>query len=122
MFNHFTAIARVVAEAQGREVGDTVLGTMRMVTSKSRKIKGEWVENPFFFTCVAFGKQAERLSTFKKGELLLVSGDIECSEYRSKDGQAKTQFNLHLGHIERMASVKGDDDDIDLNGNEDLPF
>lgn len=124
MFNHFTAIARVVAEAQSREAGNTTIGTMRMVTSKSRKVKGEWVENTFFFTAVAFGQQAERLATFKKGELLLVSGDLECNTYKTKDGETKNQFNVNLGHIEKMDSPKkGASDDIDISfGDDDMPL
>lgn len=128
MFNSFSALARVVAEAQTRDSGNTTLGTMRLVTSVNRKVKGEYVEHPFYFTGVTFGKAAERLEKFHKGDLVVVSGTLECQSFKSRDGEEKQAFNLNISYIEAMPKTTGgskkggDDDDININFGDDMPL
>ena len=127
MFNVFTAVARVCADAQVRDSGNAKICNLRMVTSKNRKVRDQWEERTFFFNAVGFNKGADRLADYRKGDLVVVSGEIECSTYTNRDGESKTVYNLNVQSIEPLGKRGGgsnsdDDIDIDIDDAKDLPF
>lgn len=122
MLNNFTATARVVADPEIKEAGSTTIGTMRVVNSTNKKKNGEWVENPFFFRVVSFGQSTERLKQFKKGDLIVVTGELVCEKY-GNDG--KLTFNLNVNKIEPVSPKPKKDDEYgsdDLNLDDDMPL
>ena len=47
-----------------------------------------------WFRLVAFGESAERLSHFRKGERITVTGRLQSSEYTDREGQKRTSVEV----------------------------
>lgn len=64
-----------------------------MATSNDYKDRqsGEWIKKPpSWHNLTAFGKDAEAMSAYHKGDTLKVEGKIQYEEYTAKDGTKKS--------------------------------
>ena len=60
-----------------------------------------------FINCVAFGKNAENISTYlEKGSLISLSGSIQTSTYKDKDGNNRSNVEVNVTEFEFMESKK----------------
>ena len=54
----------------------------------NRKFKREGEADADFFSCVAFGKQAEAIEKYvRKGTKILIEGEVRNNNYTNRDGQ-----------------------------------
>lgn len=79
----------------GKAIGRFSLG----VTRKFNKDITDW------FNCVCFGKQAETLAQYvKKGQQLLVSGEIHFGSYDAQDGSKRYTTTLVINEFDFIAT------------------
>ena len=79
----------------GKAIGKFSLG----VTRKFNKDITDW------FNCVSFGKQAETLAQYvKKGQQLLVSGEIHFGSYDAQDGTKRYTTTLVINEFDFIAA------------------
>lgn len=55
-----------------------------------------------YHTLIAFGNLTNILTSFEKGELVLINGDLEISEYTNKAGETKFNSTVVLRRILRI--------------------
>lgn len=53
-----------------------------------------------FFSCTAWGKQAERVNKLKKGQRVLVEGDIEENEWTDQQGGKQRDKQVNVRNVE----------------------
>ena len=99
--NKCTALGRLGKDIEltyskdGKAIGKFSLG----VTRKFNKDITDW------FNCVSFGKQAETLARYvKKGQQLLVSGEIHFSSYDAQDGTKRYTTTLVINEFDFIAA------------------
>ena len=79
----------------GKAIGRFSLG----VTRKFNKDITDW------FNCVSFGKQAETLAQYvKKGQQLLVAGEIHFGSYDAQDGTKRYTTTLVINEFDFIAA------------------
>lgn len=99
--NKCTALGRLGKDVEltyskdGKAIGKFSLG----VTRKFNKDITDW------FNCVSFGKQAETLARYvKKGQQLLVSGEIHFGSYDAQDGTKRYTTTLVINEFDFIAA------------------
>ena len=104
--NKCTALGRLGKDIEltyskdGKAIGKFSLG----VTRKFNKDITDW------FNCVSFGKQAETLAQYvKKGQQLLVSGEIHFGSYDAQDGTKRYTTDVVVDNFEFVGSSKGNE-------------
>ncbi len=73
------------------------VGGARIVADKKKKDEsGEWVDDRVcWLSLTTFKKVAENMAeSFKKGDLILVSGRLETQSYQTKEGESRQSYNV----------------------------
>jgi single-strand DNA-binding protein len=120
--NHITLFGRLGADPETKQTGGDDLHTFRLATSRTWKDKkGDKQEATQWHNCKVWGKLGNVLSYVKKGDQLLVNGEIEYSE---NDGKYYT--NINVRSIFLVGSSKTNDKPNNAtvrdDGDSDLPF
>ena len=76
-----------------------------------KQVNGEWVDGETnWFKVVVFGTKAEAVAdNFKKGDSVLVIGDLAQSTYTDKEGKEKTSMEItakEVGLVPRLGKPK----------------
>jgi len=76
-----------------------------------KQIAGEWQDGEtMWFKVVAFGTKAEAIAdTFRKGDSVLVVGELEQKTYTDKEGNEKTSMEIaakEVGLIPKLGKPK----------------
>lgn len=79
----------------------TAIVTFSLATSENRKDKeGNWKEHTEWHRIVVFGKLAENCGQYlKKGRQVYVEGSIASRNYKDKEGQEKTIYEIRASQI-----------------------
>lgn len=82
---------RATRDAELKDVGNSKVCTIRMVSNKRIKQRdGEWVEKPMYIDAECWGSRAEFAAKHvKKGTVLSVTGELEQDEWG--EGENKRQ-------------------------------
>jgi single-strand DNA-binding protein len=65
---------------------------------------GERQENTEWFRIKVSGRQADFVQRFGKGSRVLVIGRLDISHYQSKDGEARTGFDVWADDVQSMST------------------
>jgi|SoiMethySBSTD1v2_1073268.scaffolds.fasta_scaffold71372_4 single stranded DNA-binding protein (ssb) len=57
-----------------------------------------------FIDCIAWGRRADILESFKKGSGVSVSGDLETDSWEDKEGQKQSRLRLNINTITATTS------------------
>jgi single-strand DNA-binding protein len=76
-----------------------------------KQVNGEWQDGEtMWFKVVAFGTKAEAIAdTFKKGDTVVVVGELAQSTYTDKEGNEKTSMEItakEVGLVPRLGKPK----------------
>ena len=76
-----------------------------------KQVNGEWKDGEVsWFKVIVFGTNAEAVAdTFRKGDSVLVIGDLEQKTYTDKEGNEKTSLEIlakHVGLVPRLGKPK----------------
>jgi single-strand DNA-binding protein len=72
-----------------------------------KQVNGEWVDGEtMWFKVVAFGTKAEAIAdTFKKGDTVVVVGEMAQSTYTDKEGKEKTSLEITAKEVGLVAKL-----------------
>lgn len=62
--------------------------------SRRKGQSGDWEDAPNFFDFVAFGKAAEVLARKKKGDRIVLNGELTQRSWESKEGERRSKVEL----------------------------
>ena len=76
-----------------------------------KQVAGEWQDGEtMWFKVVAFGTKAEAIAdTFRKGDTVLVTGELTQSTYTDKEGNEKTSMEItarEVGLVPKLGKPK----------------
>lgn len=99
--NRFTTTGRLTADPEIlRTQNGEAVARFRFAVSRTYKRDNE--PEADFFSCVCFGKTAERFEklTIQKGVKLLLEGELRNNDYTDRDGVKKTGFQYVINNFE----------------------
>lgn len=120
--NRVDIIGRIVREikTESSTSGTTYLRNSIAVDRKGKKDETD------FFEITAFGKTAEFIEKyFSKGRKIAISGHLQSSNYKDKDGKSHTSVAIIADEVDfcdSKAEPKTDNDLTNVKVDEELPF
>jgi single-strand DNA-binding protein len=77
-----------------------------IAVNHSKKVGDDWIEEPaWFFDCVAWEDNAEKMSPFKKGDPVYVEGSLR-QERWEQEGVVRTKVKIQVKEIRRAEWAK----------------
>ena len=70
------------------------LTILSLATKSSYRRKDEWVSTTEWHRIVCFNQLSDEAKTFKKGDYVLVEGELRSSEFESEVGQGKKKTSV----------------------------
>lgn len=91
--NSVSITGNLTKDPELRTIGSgTSLCKLRIANNTRRKVNGEWVDKPNYFSVTVWGKQAEIAAQYlAKGRKVAIVGRLEWSEWEAKDGSGKRE-------------------------------
>jgi single-strand DNA-binding protein len=91
--NSVSITGNLTKDPELRTIGSgTSLCKLRIANNTRRKVDGEWVDKPNYFSVTVWGKQAEIANQYlAKGRKVAIVGRLEWSEWEAKDGSGKRE-------------------------------
>ncbi len=79
----------------------TAIATFNLATSERRKDKdGNFIDHTEWHRIVAFGKVAQNCGQYlKKGKQVYIEGSISSRQYKDKEGQNRTIFEIKASQV-----------------------
>lgn len=107
-FNNISLVGRVGTDPETREFNSgTQKSTIRMAVSRGGK-GGE--EKTDWFSLVFWGKASELCDAYiRKGDLLMVSGRMESSQWTTNDGQKRESWEVNCHQFVMMDQKSRED-------------
>ena len=106
--NNVVLMGRLTKDPIVRQAGESSVASFSIAVN--RRFKREGQPEADFFNCSAFGKTGEFISKyFKKGQRILVSGEIQNNNYTNKEGQQVYATQIMVAQAEFCES-KGSGD------------
>jgi single-strand DNA-binding protein len=97
--NNLTVTGRAVADPKIIQAGQTEILNFAIACNDIKRVNEEWVDDPSFFDCSAFGVKAKIFSErIKKGTLMTISGKLKQDRWEA-DGQRKSKIKIICSDI-----------------------
>jgi single-strand DNA-binding protein len=109
----------------------TAIATFNLATSEKRKDKdGNWTDHTEWHRIVAFGKVAQNCGQYlKKGKQVYIEGSISSRQYKDKEGQNRTIFEIKASQVLFLGKADSDrnnegqlDEPEPSEKDDDIPF
>jgi single-strand DNA-binding protein len=109
----------------------TAIATFNLATSERRKDKdGNWTDHTEWHRIVAFGKVAQNCGQYlKKGKQVYIEGSISSRQYKDKEGQNRTIFEIKASQVLFLGKADSDrnneeqlDEPEPSEKDDDIPF
>ena len=110
-FNQCTILGRLAADAQAVTTSATAVTRMRVASSVGYGDK----QKTLWMNATAFGKTAEFAAKLKKGDQVLLVGQLEPNEYKDKDGVERKDVVLLCQTVQSVGNKPA-------GGKDDVPF
>lgn len=81
-------------ELRATTSGTSVCNGSICYNSRRKGQSGEWEDVPNFFDFVSFGKAAEVLARKKKGDKIVINGELTQRSWEDKDGNRRSKVEL----------------------------
>jgi len=135
--NNYTAIGRLTRDTETRAAGGGNVTSISIAVNTPWKDKsGEWKESTLFLRVTAWGKLSDKASALKKGDSILVAGNLESKAWVTSNGEKKESIELKALTIESINVVtrsgatndnwktkgKSKSDTYSSDLNDDIPF
>ena len=107
--NKITTVGRLVADPEARQAGSYPLTEIRIAspTMTKQRDSDEYVSNFYRVTIWNKNRCEYVMKNVKKGDLVLVSGDLTIQMYKKTDGTTATSIDITATDVELMRH-KGD--------------
>jgi len=111
--NNYTAVGRLCSDPETNETTNSSVTKIRIAINGRKKEGDNYVDDPTFINCEAWGKTAEFLAKhFEKGKEIWIQGELKIDEWE-KDGQKRSAPKITIRQC-GFTSGKAKDDTDDL--------
>lgn len=74
--------------------GGTEICRLGIAHNKRVKRGDTWEDVPQFFDCVLFGSMAQQAAKLRKGQKIVVSGELSYSTWQAQDGSKRSKVEI----------------------------
>ncbi|NJK32949.1 MAG: single-stranded DNA-binding protein [Deltaproteobacteria bacterium] len=106
--NHVELTGHLGADPQQRTSAKAVIVTARLAVNNSYTQGGALKERTDWFSLVAFGRVAEALQRFTKGERIAVEGRLQTDVWDGEDGKRHERVEVVVLRVEAAARERAD--------------
>lgn len=106
--NHIELTGHLGADPQQRSSAKAVIVTARLAVNNSYSQAGALKERTDWFSLVAFGRVAEALQRFTKGERIAVEGRLQTDAWAGEDGKRHERVEVVVLRVEAAARERAD--------------
>lgn len=101
MINHIVEVGRLTADAELKYTGGgQAVAKFSICVNDPYKKDGSWVERPYFFNCVVWGKYAEAMHPhLLKGRLIGVDGKLTHNPWTDNNGSKHNDCTIVANSI-----------------------
>ena len=93
--NQVTIEGNITRDVELRLAGATSVVQLGVAVNSSRKVDGEWVDEPNFFDVTIFGQLAEHVDeTFTKGNRILIQGRLQQRSWETDEGEKRSKVEI----------------------------
>jgi len=97
--NNYMFTGRLTRDPEVRNAGDTTICAFTVaVSNRYQDRSGEWKDDTAFLDVKVFGKTADRVAEFSKGQPVYVEGRIK-QENWEKDGQKRSKIVVNAAIV-----------------------
>lgn len=83
-----------------------VVANSSMATKKRYKKDDEWHEVSCWHRLVAFGKNGERLAQLKKGNMVVVVGEVVTDQWTTDSGETRSATKIYVSNLLLATPIK----------------
>ena len=111
MINHCVQVGRLAGDAELKYTGNgAAVAKFSICVNDSYKKDGEWVDRPYFFKCVVWGKYAEAMAPhLTKGRLIGIEGKLTHNPWTDGNGSKHNDFSIVVASIHLFPKPGGGD-------------
>jgi len=101
MINHLTEVGRLTADAELKYTSaGAPVAKFSICVNDPYKKDGNWVERPYFFNCVVWGKYAEAMiKHLTKGRLIGVEGKLTHNPWTDNNGSKHNDCSIVVASL-----------------------
>ncbi len=88
---------RLTEDVQVKQVNNDTVMNYRIAANQRKKDEatGEWVDaNTTYLDGSIWGKAAENAKSFKKGDSVIITGELKQRSYETNEGQKRTVYEI----------------------------
>lgn len=97
--NHINIDGRIGKDPEIRQVGNYTIAEFDICHNNSKKVGGEWVNDPMWVGITYFMHESDDRYKFAKGALVEITGSLKCDSWTSSDGQKRTKFKISASEL-----------------------
>lgn len=101
MLNHWSGVGRLTADAELIYTsGGAAVGKFSICIDDPYKKDGNWIDRPYFFNCVVWGKYAEAMvQHMTKGRLIGIEGKLTHNPWTDGNGSKHNDCSIVVASI-----------------------
>jgi len=101
-------LVRLTRDPVLRQVGNTHVAEVSVVTNQYRKVDDKTVSDPHYFDCTAWDTGGVRLANdAKKGDELYIEGILQDNQWEDADGNKRSKKIVRIGKFKVFPKAKG---------------
>ena len=95
-------------ELRQTQSGTSVCRFSIAVNRSRRNADGRWEDEPNFFDCVYFSKNADAMSQYlEKGRQVAIQGELRQSRWEGQDGQSRSRVEIFVNNLTLLGQSQG---------------
>ena len=103
-YNRVILMGNLTRDVELRAVGTSQVANFSLAINDRKKVDGEWVDDPVFVNCAAWGKTAGVLEQYaKKGDPIQIEGRLQMNQWE-KDGQKRSELRVLVDRLQLVKS------------------
>lgn len=122
-----TIIGRLTRDPEQQQVGQYNVTRFTVASNSTRKNREGEYDNTFV-RCTVFGRQGDVIAQrFRKGQPIIVSGELSTSTWKDKQGQDRTSVEMSVQNFsftlqDRFQNQSLGQDHVEEVSDDDMPF
>lgn len=107
-FNTITIVGRLGKDPEHKTAANgTTVCSLNVATSRSYKQGDDWKEEVHWHRIVCFGQSADRAKDYRKGDVLIIQGDVRYRKWTDNNQQERTMTEINANSISLGEKYKG---------------
>jgi len=91
---------RISRDMEVRQAGSYRIGKFDLCHNNSKKVDGQWQDDPMFITVEYFLHDHDQPADFRKGVLVEINAALKCDKWTDREsGQARSKFKLMANEV-----------------------